>query len=98
MRYSIQYTLVHADVLFAIVCPDASTAATQRPQALRVYSLDLSTLVWSLISPSKHDDPKMQYPIPRNQAACTHKGRTVWPPAQTPANPCCVCCCVVCRG
>ena len=66
--------MVQAHTLFAFVCPDASTSATQRPQAMRVYSLDLCSLQWALCSPRKEDGHvKLAYPMPRTQAACTHK-------------------------
>lgn len=79
MRYSVQYSVVHAGVLYAFVCPDASTCATQRPQAMRVYALDLRALQWTLCSPRQEDGASMAYPMPRNQAACTHQNGKVLP-------------------
>lgn len=74
VRHRVQYTVVHEDFLFAFVCPDASTCLAQSPQPMRVYSLNLHTLLWSICSPRSHDGPKMGYPVPRIQAACAHKG------------------------
>eukprot|EP00892_Ulva_mutabilis_P010048 jgi/Ulvmu1/7415/UM036_0075.1 len=78
VRYNVEYTVVHAETLFAFVCPDASTAATQRPQAMRVYTLNLRTLKWALCSPRQEDGVTMAYPMPRIQAACTHQHGKVY--------------------
>ena len=87
-RYMVQCTVVHGDSLFAIVCPDSGTCATQRPQAMRVYALHLKTLIWSLCSPRQEDGSKMEYPIPRTQAACINKGAKV-----SHSFTCCCSCC-----
>ena len=86
-RYSVLHTAVHNNMLFAVVCPDGSTAANQRPCALRVYTLDLTTTLattstaaggaWQLISPNASDSVACKYPLPRNQAACTDQGSKV---------------------
>lgn len=79
-RYIVLHTTMHGDTLFAIVCPDGSTAANQKPCALRVYSLDVSVPAgsWQLCSPCAQDcEPDgttCKYPMPRNQAACTDVG------------------------
>ena len=77
-RYTVLHTAMHADTLFAIVCPDGSTAAAQKPCALRVYSLDICSAApaWQLCSPCEQDD-NCRYPLPRNQAACTDAGGKV---------------------
>ena len=72
-RYGVLHTAMHADTLFAIVCTDASTALTQNPRALRVYSLDICSPVpaWQLCSPCERDGASCAYPLPREDAACS---------------------------
>jgi hypothetical protein len=78
-RYTVLHTAIHAGTLFAIVCPDGSTAASQKPCALRVYSLDISSQAgtWQLCSPCAQDGVACKYPLPRNQPACTDVGGKV---------------------
>lgn len=78
-RYTVLHTAIHGGTLLAIVCPDGSTAAVQKPCALRVYSLDISTPAgtWELCSPCEQDGASCKYPLPRNQPACTEVGSKV---------------------
>jgi hypothetical protein len=73
-RYSVLIAACHEDTTFVVVCPDSSTACQQVPKALRVYTLDLATYTWALLSPTRRDQAGAELPLPRHSAACYRKG------------------------
>lgn len=91
-RYIVLHTAMHAATLFAIVCTDATTAQAQKPRALRVYSLDVSSPApaWQLCSPCESEGATCAYPLPREDAACADANGKVWqhlpPPVTSPLS------------